>query len=227
LAQIFKFADGNESEKEFVVSKIQQEIQVLDGVISDLNIILKVKNGIENNVERISLKERLEAVLEGIKEEITETGAVIRYDFSKAEEGSFIQPYLHSIFYMLISNAIKYRSPERKPEIVIETSVIENDIICIRVKDNGLGMDLHRVGNKIFGFRKTFHTTINSKGIGLFMTRAHVESLGGEISVESEVNKGTTFTVFFEKNVPKQPIVKAVNLSEKTGLAQRFPSDVN
>jgi light-regulated signal transduction histidine kinase (bacteriophytochrome) len=65
------------------------------------------------------------------------------------------------------------------------------------VADNGIGMDLSKIGNKLFGLYKTFHNRkeIDSKGMGLYMTKMQVESLGGQITVESETDKGTTFTL--------------------------------
>ncbi|MPT35705.1 MAG: histidine kinase, partial [Flavobacterium sp.] len=59
------------------------------------------------------------------------------------------------------------------------------------------GIDLERHGAHIFKFRKTFHTGYDSKGIGLFMTRHQIESLGGRIYVESEPDKGSTFYIQF------------------------------
>src|SRR5690606_37667081 len=100
------------------------------------------------------------------------------------------------IIQNLISNAIKYKNPDRAPVILIE-SYIENNIVKLRVKDNGLGIDLERNGDKIFGFRKTFHKHPDAKGLGLFITRNQIETLGGKIYVESKPNIGTTFTIEF------------------------------
>ena len=60
-------------------------------------------------------------------------------------------------------------------------------------------MDLNKVGHKIFGLYKTFHQHKQAKGLGLYLIKMQIESLGGKISVESEVDRGTTFTVSFSK----------------------------
>jgi sensor histidine kinase regulating citrate/malate metabolism len=62
-------------------------------------------------------------------------------------------------------------------------------------EDNGLGIDLDKHGDSIFGMYKTFHHNPDAKGIGLFMTRNQIETMGGSIDVASTVNEGTKFTV--------------------------------
>ena len=107
---------------------------------------------------------------------------------------------LQQILDNLISNAIKYRHPDREPEITITAKSVEN-AVQISVKDNGLGIDLKANGDKLFGMYKTFHGNENAKGIGLYITRNQIESLGGSIEVESEPDKGTTFNINFGRQV--------------------------
>ena len=63
------------------------------------------------------------------------------------------------------------------------------------VSDNGLGIDMEKHGADLFGLYKTFHNNRNSKGVGLYITRAQVLSLGGRIEVSSTPGKGSPFTV--------------------------------
>ncbi|OPZ98601.1 MAG: Sensor protein kinase WalK [Bacteroidetes bacterium ADurb.Bin408] len=91
-------------------------------------------------------------------------------------------------------NALKFYSPERRPEIYIRAFHIRG-YVCLSVRDNGLGIDLKKNGNKVFKLRKTFHNHPESKGFGLFITKTQVESMNGKISVKSTVNEGSTFTV--------------------------------
>ncbi|WP_165836236.1 PAS domain-containing sensor histidine kinase [Taibaiella soli] len=104
--------------------------------------------------------------------------------------------YLESIIQNLVSNALKYSSPERPPQINIET-YLHKGTVCLSVRDNGLGIDLNKYGSQIFKFRKIFHRGFDSRGVGLFMTRNQIETLGGKITVESEPDIGTTFTIKF------------------------------
>ena len=61
-----------------------------------------------------------------------------------------------------------------------------------------MGIDLKETGEQVFGLYKRFHTDIEGKGMGLFMVKTQVETLGGKISVKSDVNKGTEFKIEFE-----------------------------
>ena len=76
----------------------------------------------------------------------------------------------------------------------------EENYIKLSFEDNGLGIDLSRYKDKIFGMYKTFHYTENSRGLGLFITKNQMEAMGGWIEVESEVNIGSKFNLYFKKN---------------------------
>lgn len=74
---------------------------------------------------------------------------------------------------------------------------MEDDEPVLTIADNGLGIDLERHGDKLFGLYKTFHTTKDAKGLGLFITKVQVEAMGGRITVESAVDRGTSFHIHF------------------------------
>jgi signal transduction histidine kinase len=111
-------------------------------------------------------------------------------------EITYISEYLESILLNLITNAIRYRQKGRKPVIFIQTYQ-ENGSNFLEVSDNGMGIDLDQYGDKMFGMYKTFHRHPEAKGIGLFITKNQVEAMGGNISVTSTVNIGTTFKIKF------------------------------
>ncbi|PWG81990.1 PAS domain-containing sensor histidine kinase [Pararcticibacter amylolyticus] len=104
------------------------------------------------------------------------------------------KPYMDSILYNLISNAIKYRNTKKDCRIVIKTFK-EGRHTVLEVQDNGLGIDLDKYGKHLFKLHKTFHRGFDSKGVGLFITKTQIESLGGRISVESESGNGSVFRV--------------------------------
>jgi K+-sensing histidine kinase KdpD len=95
----------------------------------------------------------------------------------------------------LLTNAIKYKSDKREPFVQI-TITQEINFVCLKVIDNGLGIDLERQGRKIFGMYKTFHKHPDARGVGLFLTKNQVEAMGGKIEVESKVDEGTVFKLF-------------------------------
>ncbi|MBU2376349.1 MAG: HAMP domain-containing histidine kinase, partial [Bacteroidetes bacterium] len=112
----------------------------------------------------------------------------------------YSRSYFESIIINLLTNAIKYRSTDRPPIIQVSTTEDENYII-LKVKDNGIGIDLNTNRKKLFGLYQRFSPTIEGKGIGLFMIKSHIESLKGRIEVESELGVGTVFSIFFPKNI--------------------------
>ena len=130
--------------------------------------------------------------------QIIATNAKISSDFTAAPTIMYSKVYLESIFLNLVSNAIKYKAEDKTPEIFIKATV-ENGVQKLSFKDNGLGINLVRHGKKIFGLNKVFHRHPDAKGVGLFMTKVQVEAMGGKITVESEVNEGSIFTIKFNK----------------------------
>lgn len=168
----------------------------LNETLNHLLEILSIKKNKTIEKEVIILDEILLKTTETLQGEILTCEAEIESDFKTAPQVEFPRIYIESIFHNLISNALKYRSPKRKPKITVKTEVRDNQIL-LSVKDNGLGIDLVKHGSKMFGMHKVFHQHPDANGIGLFMTKAQIESLGGKISVKSEVDSGTTFTVAF------------------------------
>jgi len=105
--------------------------------------------------------------------------------------------YLESILHNLFSNALRYSHPDRKPLISADWENLNGKGV-LKVADNGVGIDLKRYGDKMFGMYKTFHGNPEARGIGLFMTKSQVEAMGGSVEVESQPGEGTTFKVTFK-----------------------------
>ncbi|MCW3076708.1 MAG: hypothetical protein JWO32_1317, partial [Bacteroidetes bacterium] len=148
--------------------------------------------------ESIDMLELVSLIKSSIENLILKEKAVIEADFSEVNKLISIKSYVHSIFYNLISNSIKYKDPGKKPKINIK-SYIKGDKICISFSDNGTGIDLKQHGEKIFGLYKRFHENIEGKGLGLFMVKTQVEVLGGTINITSEPGVGTEFIIEFPK----------------------------
>ena len=105
-----------------------------------------------------------------------------------------IKSYITSIFTNLISNSIKYRASDRECNITISTYK-QNDNIFIEFEDNGMGIDLDKFGDQIFGLYKRYHRHVEGTGMGLHLVKSQIEAMGGRISVDSALNKGTTFKI--------------------------------
>jgi sensor histidine kinase regulating citrate/malate metabolism len=72
--------------------------------------------------------------------------------------------------------------------------------LTLKISDNGIGIDLEKNGASLFGLYKTFHPPPAAQGIGLYITKYQLDQMGVAIKVESEVNKETTFTIYFKLN---------------------------
>lgn len=148
----------------------------------------------KKKLESINLLQYALKIKEILKTEIERHDIDFRIAIPKSMNIRYIPAYLESILLNLASNAIKYSDPDKKSFVKISASSKKDDIY-LRVEDNGLGMDLNRYGDKLFGLYNTFHDNENSKGIGLFITKEQVESLDGSINVESKAGEGTIFTI--------------------------------
>ncbi|NEV94765.1 PAS domain S-box protein [Psychroflexus sp. YR1-1] len=119
---------------------------------------------------------------------------------NEIEEEAYIEvvpAFLDSIITNLITNAIKYKDPDKDSYVRIFSKKNKKNII-LGVEDNGLGLDLKKYGSKLYGMNKTFHNNKDSRGIGLFLTRNQIESMGGKIKVSSIPKKGSVFKVYFK-----------------------------
>jgi nitrate/nitrite-specific signal transduction histidine kinase len=193
LLHIYEISEDPE-EKEDIVSKFNTVLSHLNETMNTLVDALQTQHASTKEKELVALDESLSKNLEILGAQIDESKIKITSDFSKINTVLYNKIYMDSIFLNLVSNAIKYRSKKNPAELSI-TSTIEKGRTVIRFRDNGLGIDLKKHGDKLFGLSKTFHRHPEARGIGLFMTRTQIESLGGTITATSEVNKGTTFQI--------------------------------
>jgi PAS domain S-box-containing protein len=167
----------------------------LDGVIMDLNNLLLVKYQMSDSQGPVLFSEVLNDVLVSINNSVAKENAQIIGDFVAVNEIVSAKSYIHSIFYNLITNSIKYRRKDVAPEIAI-SSELQGDKALLIFRDNSIGIDMERKGDQIFGLYKRFHPErAEGKGIGLYMVKTQVETLGGRIRVNSKVNEGTEFII--------------------------------
>ena len=151
---------------------------------------------INTQIEEINLNESLNEVLSSINSLVRDSKAVINIDFSAFETVDFNKAYIKSIFLNLLTNSIKYAKPHQSPVITIQSTKI-NGVNQLIFSDNGLGFDMDKVKDKIFGLYEKFHSHIDSNGIGLYLVYNHITNLGGRIAVESKINEGAKFTISF------------------------------
>ncbi|WP_187260873.1 ATP-binding protein [Pontibacter beigongshangensis] len=181
-----------------VMRRMHVVIDNMASTIDDLNAILRAALDQQLSQDTVNIAGLVEKEKQNMEAVLTETGGEILTDF-QAPEITMPKVYMESLIHNLLSNAVKYRSPDRKPVVHLK-SWQENNTFFLTVSDNGLGINLDRHGQKIFGLFQTFHSHKEAKGLGLYITKMQVESLGGTIAVESEPGQGTTFTVRFDSH---------------------------
>ncbi|WP_202928121.1 PAS domain-containing sensor histidine kinase [Cyclobacterium salsum] len=196
ISMLIDFTDNSESEEEKneIQSKMKPVVNHLMEVFNELVESIQVKQDTGIAADKVCLEDCLERIKVGFETQIKKYQANIGADFSKAPLVIFPQKYLESIFANLISNALKYKSPKRNPEIYIESTPVSGATV-ISFADNGMGIDLDLHKQHLFKIRKTFHKHPDAKGFGLFMIKTQVEAMGGDIWVESQPDKGSTFFV--------------------------------
>lgn len=184
-------------EKEDVLLAIKQSAELLDVVVRDISKILQVRKDIGELKEEVQFEEITKAIIDSIGNIIEDKHIQISFDFSKAKWCFSIKSYVVSVFQNLIVNAIKYSNPNVQPLLHIESKK-DNDYILISFKDNGMGIDLQKYGDQIFGLYKRFHHQIDGKGMGLYMVKTQLQTIGGSITVNSTLGEGTEFII----NIP-------------------------
>jgi len=196
LASIF---DIDPVDNHFIIEKLKEATVDLDEVVRDINTVVSVRDSQNEKREAVTFESQVALAKQVLRKEIHQSNAVITTDFTEVKGVQTIKNYLYSMLYNLLSNAIKFRTPEIPLSIHLQ-SCYDQDFICLSVKDNGCGIDLARYGSKLFGLYQKFSTTQPGKGVGLHLIKVQAEALGGWVEVESKVNEGSEFRIFFPKN---------------------------
>ena len=181
-----------------VINGFSTSTHLLNETINDLVKVIIIKDNPSIQKEEVLIKDVFENVFNQLSFLISLHKPILKIELEKVTILHINKAYLESILLNLFTNAIKYRSPKRTLRIFVSSKEIAENIVLV-FKDNGIGIDLERNGDKIFGLYQRFHNYPDSKGLGLYLVKSQVESMGGSISVESEVDKGTTFTITFKK----------------------------
>ncbi len=126
-----------------------------------------------------------------------EFNMVVHENFSKCVSTDKLR--FNQIFFNLLSNAVKFTPENGKIDFIIEFVSRNNGVVVQRfiVKDTGIGMSKDFQKRMFNRFTREGNTSLNSSGtgLGLFITKYVVELMGGTISVNSEVGKGSEFIV--------------------------------
>ena len=180
-----------------ILDGFNKSTHLLNETIEDLVKVIVIKDNPSIQKEDLSLKDVFENVFSQLDFLIGLHKPIIIINFDKVPILNTNKAYLESILLNLLTNAIKYKSEIKKSKITISASQVDDTVFLV-FKDNGIGIDLVRNKDKVFGLYQRFHDFPDSKGLGLYLVKSQVEAMGGSIEIESEVNKGTTFTLTFK-----------------------------
>jgi PAS domain S-box-containing protein len=180
-----------------IINGFSKSTHLLNDTINDLVKVIIIKDNPSIKKEDVPLNEIFENVFSQLSFQIELHKPIIMLNFEKVSVLNTNKAYFESILINLLTNSLKYKSESRKLKITI-TANQTDDTVYLIFKDNGIGIDLERNRDKVFGLYQRFHNYPDSKGLGLYLVKSQVETMGGAISIDSEVNKGTTFTLTFK-----------------------------
>lgn len=183
------------------LEKINIAFENLSTTVMDLTNVVRIRQDTEIPKEELFFQNIVSKHIINLEMQIKETASTITYDFNACDKINYPKIYLESIILNLLTNAIKYRSSKRAPQIIFKSYINDDGMITLTCEDNGMGINLEKYGAKLFGLNKTFHEHPDAKGTGLFITKNQVETMGGTIFAESEVDKGTKFIIYFNANI--------------------------
>lgn len=189
-----RYKDRLDDSAQTYVKYIVDAVTRMDRLISDILSYSRVGRG-EFEIKNVELSEPLEAALKALEVKIKESKATIQIDpLPRVRANPLL---IAQVFQNLIDNAIKFRKPDRLPQIHI--SCQHTDFFWeISVADNGIGID-PLYSQKLFELFELFQRlnapkAVSGSGIGLALCKKIVERHGGQIKMESKLGHGTVFT---------------------------------
>jgi PAS domain S-box-containing protein len=187
-------SSDSEEEREELWTYLQQVSSGLESTIKHLNEIIAINRNLNKSKVQLSLQQELHKITAILSSEIQNLKARIVFDFPEDTKVLAVHAYLESVLLNLMSNALRYRHPDRIPEIHVSHR-IKGEHHSIKVRDNGLGIDLKRHRKRLFQLYQTFHDHPESRGLGLYILKNQLEAMGGEVKVNSTLGEGTEFEI--------------------------------
>jgi signal transduction histidine kinase len=186
---------ANEEERLDIIKMLEKTAENLSETLEHLNEVVSIQSNTNQQKENCVFQEYLSKTCDLLETNLNTINASIEIDF-QAESIEYVPAYMDSLFLNMLTNAIKYRDPNRTLNLKISSGK-EGKNTWITFHDNGLGIDMNRHNDKVFGMYKTFHRNKDARGIGLFITRNQIESSGGSIQCSSVLGEGTCFKVIW------------------------------
>ena len=197
LLNLLDHNDLNEANKE-IMKYLHESLEKMHDVFFDMNEMLEIRNKLYNSIEDVDLQLQIDSLHSHFYQELTMNKINFNYDFNGVKVLRTNEKQLNGILFHLISNAIKFRSVKRDPEINISIEP-NGQYNYLTIRDNGEGIDMARYASKLFFPYQQFHSELSGKGLGLYLVKLHTESLGGVVELQSELDDYTEVTVKLKK----------------------------
>lgn len=178
-----------------LLAMLQGTVTRFQLTIAQLTDITKLQLAHAGPAEPVHLAPVIEAVRQDLAPLLEAGATVLTVDVAPALVVSFSPANLRSIVYNLLHNASKYRAPDRPSQVQVHAGQTPQAVV-LTVQDNGLGMSEVQQ-RQLFGLFQRLHTHVEGTGVGLYIVKRLVENGGGTITVHSQPDVGTTFTVTF------------------------------
>ena len=208
LLELYNSSNPQDPENEEIIENLRLSTDILQDTLKDLIEVVSIKKDKLPKVETIQFDDLINRIERSLYNQIKDSHTVILRDFSKAPGINYIYSHLENFLMNLTTNAMKYKHPDRQPVISIETRQ-ENDYVILKFRDNGIGMDLERYGDRVFGLYQRFHSHVEGKGLGLYLVKEQLRANEGNIYVESKAGEGSTFTIHMKN-------LKVITMDEKS-----------
>ncbi|MGI4735596.1 MAG: PAS domain-containing protein [Janthinobacterium lividum] len=177
---------------------MQEAVERFGRTIGHLTDVARLQQAHAQPPTHVNLARVVQEVQLDLAPLITQTAAQVLVAVPDYVTLLFSEKNLRSVVYNLLSNALKYHHPDRAP-VVHLTYQPETAYQVLDVQDNGLGLDLTKGQDKLFAMFQRLHTHIEGTGLGLYMVKKMVENVGGRLAVQSELDQGSTFRVYFPR----------------------------
>lgn len=187
-----------QNEREGYMKMVRKSLLGLDSLIEEMNDFFRNdKTAVQR--ERIDVRTLVETEQSNLKTLTEEKGIFIASEIHHDVEFYSDPVRVRTVISNILSNAVKYYDPQKNRPFVNISVIINEDICIIKMEDNGIGIE-PEYHDKIFDlfFRATDQS--QGTGLGLFIVKDTVQKLKGKIEIESEVGRGTIFTI----SVPNQ-----------------------
>lgn len=187
--------------EEEIAAKIEESLKTLhrlQSLVNSLLLIARIESHQYLREETVSVREVLYDII-GELEPIAEDAGIIMKEEAERDfrfEGAN-ESLMFSMFYNVINNAVKNTPPDG--EVLVKSFNNKNRFV-VTISDTGKGMTEKQLGSLFSRFRTRLDTISNNTGIGLAIAKSIADFHGIEISVNSEIQKGTCFSFLFPEN---------------------------